>query len=240
MAEQKNCFVMQAAIAITHIAFEDAGLIAPVLAERGVPLESHPAWDIPEAAAEAPLVILLGGPISANDTASHPFLDREIALARDRIAAGRPTLGICLGAQIMACAIGGTVGPGGTEIGWAPVSLTEAGRASPLAALDGVPVLHWHGEVCTLPGNVESFATTPACGMQAFAPGPRALALQFHAEAGADGIEPWLVGHTVEIAATPGVSVAGLRAETDRHAPRLAAAGQKLFRRWLSEVEVGA
>jgi len=58
----------QPAIAVTHVAFEDAGLIAPVLAERGVALQTHPAWTIPEAAAEAPLVILLGGPISANDT----------------------------------------------------------------------------------------------------------------------------------------------------------------------------
>jgi len=228
------------AVAITHVAFEDAGLLAPVLAERGVALETHPAWEIPEAAAEAALVILLGGPISANDTADYPFLEREIALARERIAAGRPTLGICLGAQILARAIGGTVGPGAAkEIGWAPVSLTDAGRASPLAALEGVPVLHWHGEVCTLPDGVDSLASTAACTVQAFVPGPRALALQFHAEAGAEGIEPWLVGHTVEIAATPGVSVAGLRADTARHGSRLAAAGRDLFHRWLSDVGVG-
>jgi len=108
---------MPPAIALTHVAFEDAGLIAPVLAERGVALQTHPAWAIPEAAAEAPLVILLGGPISAGDTEAYPFLAHEIALARDRIAADRPTLGICLGAQIMARAIGGTVGPSATEIG---------------------------------------------------------------------------------------------------------------------------
>jgi len=75
--------------------------------------------------------------------------------------------------------------------------------------------------------------------VQAFAPGPRALALQFHAEAGADGIEPWLVGHTVEIAATAGVSVAGLRADTARIRARLATAGRAMFRRWPSDMGVG-
>lgn len=231
---------MDRAVAITHVDFEDVGLLAPILAERGVALETHPAWAMPEAAAEAALVILLGGPISANDIADYPFLEHEIALARARIAAGRPTLGICLGAQIMARAIGGAVGPGpAKEIGWAPVSLTAAGRASPLVALEGVLVLHWHGEVCTLPNGVDSLASTADCTVQAFAPGPRALALQFHAEAGADGIEPWLVGHTVEIAATPGVSVAGLRADTERHGPRLAAAGRAMFHRWLSDVGLG-
>lgn len=226
------------AIALTHVAFEDAGLLAGVLAARGVGLATHPAWEIPGEAAEAPLVILLGGPISANDTAAYPFLKDEIALAERRMADGLPTLGICLGAQIMARAIGGTVGPGATEIGWAPVELTEAGRASVLAPLDDRPVLHWHGEVCTLPDGIENLAATPACAAQAFVPAPGALALQFHAEAGADGIEPWLVGHAVEIAATPGTDVPGLRADTARHGPALAPAARAMFERWLDRVGV--
>jgi len=135
--------VTDRSVAITHVACEDAGLVAPVLAERGIALGTHPAWAMPEAAAEAARVILLGGPITANNTADDPFPEHEIALARDRIAAGRPTLGICLGAQIMARAIGAAVGPGAAkEIGWAPVNLTAAGQASRLAALEGVPVLH--------------------------------------------------------------------------------------------------
>lgn len=227
------------AIAITHVVFEDAGLLTGVLAARGVGLATHPAWEMPDEAAEAPLVILLGGPISANDTAAYPFLKDEIALTERRMADGLPTLGICLGAQIMARAIGGTVGPGDrTEIGWAPVELTAAGRASVLAPLDGRPVLHWHGEACTLPEGIESLAATPACPAQAFVPAPGALALQFHAEAGAAGIEPWLVGHAVEIAATAGVDVPGLRADTARHGPALARAARAMFQGWLDQVGV--
>lgn len=138
---------MQPAIAITHVPFEDAGLLAPRLGARGISVETRPAWEMPAAAAEAPLVILLGGPISANDTAAYPFLTAEIALAERRMADGLPTLGICLGAQIMARAAGGTVGPGARpEIGRAPVELTAAGRESVLAPLAGVAVLHAQGD----------------------------------------------------------------------------------------------
>ena len=232
---------MKRAAAITHVAFEDAGLLAPILAERGLALETYPAWDMPDTVLEAPLLILLGGPISVNDTANYPFLEREIAIARSRLATGQPTLGICLGAQIMARAIGGSVAPGpAKEIGWAPLELTAAGRASALVALDGIPVLHWHGELCHLPPRINSLASTSVCATQGFAPAPRALALQFHAEAGAEGIEPWLVGHTGEIAAAPGVSIAGLRADTALHGVRLAVAARKMFHRWLSEAAVGS
>jgi len=78
------------AFAISHVTFEDAGLLGSVLGERGVALRTCPAWDIPEAADEAALLILLGGPISVNDTSDFPFLTKEISLARARIAGGLP------------------------------------------------------------------------------------------------------------------------------------------------------
>lgn len=227
-------------VAIRHVAFEDLGLIDPILRARGADIVYLDAWHLDTQRVEAAdLVVMLGGPISVNDTEDYPFLAQEIALAKARIGAGRPTLGICLGAQIMARAIGGTVRPGpDKEIGWRPVSLSAAGRASVLAPLEDVAVLHWHGEICELPPETESLARTPACATQAFIPGPRALALQFHVEAGADGIEPWLVGHTGEISATPGVSVAGLRADSTRLGPTLRAPADSMFHRWLSEVGV--
>ena len=142
-----------------------------------------------------------------------------------------------IGAQILARAIGGSVHPGpAKEIGWAPISLTDAGQASVLTPLRDIPVLHWHGEVCELPQGVDSLAHTPACATQAFIPGPNALALQFHIEAGADGIEPWLVGHTGEIAQTPGVTVAGLRTDTLKHGSALRAAATEVFQRWFAAI----
>lgn len=227
-------------IAIRHVAFEDLGLIEPLLKEQGCEISYIDAWQLERAAVvDADLVVFLGGPISVNDETDYPFLTEEIELAKTRLAAERPTLGICLGAQILARAIDGRVHPGPEkEIGWAPVKLTDPGRASVLAPLRDVPVLHWHGEVCELPPGVDSLATTGACATQAFLPGPNALALQFHIEAGADGIEPWLVGHTGEISATAGVTVAGLRADTRRYGSALETAAGDVFRRWFSEVGI--
>jgi GMP synthase (glutamine-hydrolysing) len=230
---------MNQAIAIRHVSFEDAGILASLLGRHGVELATVDAWNIPAAAVEAPLVILLGGPVSVNDSADYPFLAEEIALARTRLAENRPTLGICLGAQILCRAVGGKVKPGTQkEIGWSPLALTDAGQRSVLAPLAGIPVLHWHGEICELPEGLPSLAATPACGAQAFAPTPSGLGLQFHAEAGCDGIESWLVGHSVEIGATPGVTVPRLRADTARHAAALCAAADTMFCNWLTAVGV--
>jgi GMP synthase (glutamine-hydrolysing) len=224
--------------AIRHVAFEDLGLLEPLLEILGFEITYVNAWELDRQAAEmADLVVFLGGPISVNDEADYPFLKDEIAIAKTRLAASRPTLGICLGAQILARAISGSVHPGpAKEIGWAPISLTDAGQASVLAPLRDIPVLHWHGEVCELPTKVDSLAHTPACATQAFIPGPNALALQFHIEAGADGIEPWLVGHTGEISQTPGVTVAELRADTNRRGSALRNATAEVFQRWFAEI----
>lgn len=223
---------------IRHVHFEDLGLLEPLLEARGFDIEYYEAWETDvDAAADADLVVLLGGPISVNDAQDYPFLDKEIVLAEHRIAHGAPLLGLCLGAQIIARAAGGTVQPGREkEIGWAPLELTEEGLASPLAHLRDVSVLHWHGEVCDLPGNIPSLASTAACRNQAFQIGDRCLALQFHAEAGTRGIEPWLVGHTLEIEQTGGVNVPQLRSETATFGPNLEKAGTRFFTAWLDTV----
>lgn len=223
--------------AIRHLAFEDLGLLQPLLTERGATIAYGDAWAIDrDAARAADLLVILGGPISTNDTTAYPFLETEIALAGERLETGRPLLGICLGAQIIARAVGGTVEPAPTpEIGWAPVRLTAAGQASVLRHLEGVSVLHWHGENCDVPG-LASLAETKACPVQACQPTASALALQFHAEAGGNGIEPWLVGHCHEIGATPGISVADLRRDTAHHGPRLQDAARAMFGEWLDNV----
>jgi GMP synthase (glutamine-hydrolysing) len=225
-------------IAIRHVAFEDLGLLEPLLQHLGCEITYVDAWALDRQRAEnADLAVFLGGPISVNDTGNYPFLSDEIAVAKTRVACAKPTLGICLGAQILACAIGGSVRPGSAkEIGWAPIDLTLSGQDSVLGPLGNVPVLHWHGEICQLPPETTSLAHTPACAAQAFIPGQNALALQFHIEAGADGIESWLVGHTEEIAQTPGITVARLRAETRQYGPTLKAAANDVFRRWFAEI----
>lgn len=134
---------MRTALVIRHVHFEDLGSFAAPLAAAGHEVRYVDAG-LDDLRAEE--LVLLGGPIGAYEGHLYPFLDDELDALRARLAAGAPTLGICLGAQLMAAALGARVAPGpAKEIGWATVELTEAGQAGPLHHLDGVPVLHWHG-----------------------------------------------------------------------------------------------
>ncbi len=172
----------------------------------------------------ADLLIVLGGPIGAYQDELYPFLPAEIALIERRLARGLPVLGICLGAQLMARALGARVYRAGfSEIGWAPVELSDARRRdSCLAALGDDPVLHWHGDTFDLPDGAVRLASTRRTPNQAFALGRHALALQFHIETTARGLERWYVGHAIEIASTQSTDVAGWRAAAHRHAAALA------------------
>ena len=98
------------------------------------------------------LLVVLGGPIGVYEVEAYPLLVQETAAIGDRLRAKRPTLGICLGAQLMAAALGARVGPGpAKEIGYAPLNLTPPGLNSLLAPLNDQPVLHWHGDNFDLP-----------------------------------------------------------------------------------------
>jgi GMP synthase (glutamine-hydrolysing) len=228
--------VTRTAIAIRHVAFEDLGLLAPLLAARGFAVEYREAGidDLADPALQAAdLLVVLGGPIGVYETDKYPFLVPEIAAIERRLAAGRPVLGFCLGAQLMARALGTRVYPGpAKEIGFAPLALTQAGQAGPLSHLGAAPVLHWHGDTFDLPEAAVRLASTPVCLNQAFALGPRALALQFHAEADLGRIEAWLIGHTAELAAS-GIDVPTLRAEAARVKEGLHARGRAMLTDWL-------
>ena len=113
--------------------------------------------------------------------------------------------------------------------------MTAAGRESCLGFLADSPVLHWHGDTFDLPDGAEYLASTPLCPHQAFSMGRKVLALQFHIEVTAGGLESWFVGHTAEIAATDGVSVAGLRADTAKHAEHTENLAKKVLSTWLEQ-----
>ena len=229
------------AIAIRHVAFEDLGSFAGVLSDLNYAVEYREAGgdDVASLDPLAPdLLVVLGGPIGVNDAVDYPFIADELRLLERRLAAGLPTLGICLGSQLMAHALGARVYPAAVkEIGWGPLTLTDAGRHSSLRHLapERSPVLHWHGDTFDLPAGATLLASTPICPNQAFSWGPAALALQFHVEVTAAGLERWFIGHTVEIAATPGISVPQLRAHTAKWAGGLEEWARKCLREWVSQ-----
>ncbi len=228
------------AIAIRHLHFEDLGTLEPLLQSRGyavryvdAPTEDLRAPHI----ADADLLVVLGGPIGAFDEDAYPLLADELALVRRRLGSQQPLLGICLGAQLIARALGAPVAPMGVkEIGFAPLALTAAGHDSPLAALGDVPVLHWHGDQFGIPPGAQCLAGTATCPHQGFALGPQVLGLQCHLEADPRAIERWLVGHACELAQA-GVDPRALRAEARALQARLPAAAGAVFTRWLDGLE---
>lgn len=227
---------MKTAIAIRHVAFEDLGTLRRVLEMRGYRIEYREAGvDRLDTAAldQADLLVALGGPIGANDEAQYPFLEQELRLLQARLRQRRPTLGVCLGAQLMARALGAKVAPmGHKEIGYAPLKLTEAGRVSALAPLADAPVLHWHGDQFAVPRGAQWLAASERCPHQAYAVGDYALGLQFHLEAEPQQLERWLIGHSGELAAA-GIDPRELREQNRRHGEALTALAAQVLTRWL-------
>jgi GMP synthase (glutamine-hydrolysing) len=223
------------AVVVQHLAFEDLGSFAPLLQDLGWSCSYLQAGvDDLSAAGDAELLIVLGGPIGVYENSTYPFLNDELTLLRERLARQQPTLGICLGAQLMASALGARVYPGGQkEIGWSALQLTPQGEASCLRHLQGVPVLHWHGDTFELPAGGIHLASSAVYPHQAFAIGQHALALQCHPEAQLRDFERWLIGHACELASAH-MDVAALRAATQIHASALQSASSLMLREWLA------
>ena len=229
-------------LAVRHVAFEDLGLLGPLVSARGYGVRFHDAGIQPfgvETLLAPDLVVVLGGPIGVYERDTYPFIADEIAAIAARMKADKPILGICLGAQIMAAALGARVAPGpAREIGWAPLTLTADGQKSILGLLGATPVLHWHGDNCDLPAGCARLASTLHCPVQAFARTPTQLALQFHLETEPARFESWLIGHAVELGKA-GIDPRQLRAQARTQGPATREVGQKVLAAWLDKV-VGA
>ena len=233
---------MRCCLAVRHIAFEGLGLLDDLLVARGFSsryLDAGVDAIAADTLLDADLVVILGGPIGVYEGEAYPFLAGELAAIAARLASKRPTLGICLGAQMIAKALGAAVAPGPRkEIGWAPIELTEEGRTSVLAPLTDTPVLHWHGDNLDLPAGAARLAATEACPNQAFAIGRHTLGLQFHIEADPATIERWLIGHCAELAGAK-IDPRVLRRDAATQGPATAKAGRAVLGAWLDEAFAG-
>jgi GMP synthase-like glutamine amidotransferase len=219
-------------VAFRHVPFEDLGLIRPTLEERGISVEFADLYcdgaTLPELAGAAGL-IFMGGPMSANDPL--PYLQTEFQVMRQAVERSQPVLGICLGSQLLAKALGARVYRNPTkEIGWFDIHLTEAARQDDLfAGLNGTEtVFHWHGETFDLPSGATWLAYSEACLHQAFRLNGNTYGLQFHLEVTPEMIMDWCqqeanCGDVHELAAP---------VDPYRNRERLAQLSRLVFGRW--------
>lgn len=170
---------------LQHVPFEGLGSIEPWLKKAGYTISRTQFFRSPELPdpGEIDLLVVMGGPMSVNDEEKFPWLVTEKAFIRDVIESGTPVLGVCLGAQLIAGAMGAKVYPNHEkEIGWFPVEGVQPNDPSLFQFPSSLNVFHWHGETFDLPEGARLLASSKACRNQAFQIGSSVIGLQFHLE----------------------------------------------------------
>ncbi|MDO8531814.1 MAG: type 1 glutamine amidotransferase [Dehalococcoidia bacterium] len=186
-----------AVLVLQNIACEGPGLLATALEARGVSthiVRMGQDGSLPSIASYQGLVTL-GGPMNVDEGERHPFLRDEVKVLQQALRAGVPVLGICLGAQLLAKALGARVFPArAREIGFSRVQLTEEGGRDPLFRTQGrfMTVFQWHGDTFDLPRDAVSLASSAVCPQQAFRYGRAAYGLQFHLEVTPGMVASWV------------------------------------------------
>ncbi len=182
---------------LQHVSHEDPGSLASVFAAHDVipsvtklydndPLPASDAFD---------MLLVLGGPMNVYERERYPWLVAETACIGEALHAGKAVLGLCLGAQLMAVALGGRITRNAhREIGWWPVETLPDARDDARAACFPArfTTFHWHGDTFSLPPGAVPLFRSEGCAHQGFAWGPRAVGLQFHPEITAEAVEEWI------------------------------------------------
>ena len=221
---------------LQHAEPEIPGLIGEILEDRGVELEVvRPFAGDPVATDPIALqgLVVMGGPMGVYEAARFPHLNDETELIRNAVARGIPVLGVCLGSQLLAAALGARVEPGVKEIGWFPVHLTPEAAADPLFEGLGPTFtpFHWHGDRFDLPPGAVSLARSDRTACQAFRHGPSAYGLLFHAEMSEPMIRGMVDAFDDELETT-GEDGAAILARAATAIPEMRRAGRTLFGRW--------
>jgi GMP synthase-like glutamine amidotransferase len=221
-----NCLILQ------HVAPEPAFALAEALTRAGVEVDTRRVFDgdpVPDRPDGFDGLVVMGGPMSAASDEGFPSRATELALLAEAVRQGVPTLGVCLGAQLLAVAAGGPVyrGAAGPEVGWGPVELSPAAATDPLLAglPDRMEVLHWHGDTFDLPSGAVHLVGNSNYANQGFRLGATAWGLQFHLEVTVAAVDGFLDAFATDAAsvdggaeavrmATPG-AIAGLAGHRD-------------------------
>ncbi len=239
---------MNRLVVLQHLELEGPGLFAAEAGRRGWPIQivRLDQGDALPRLEPGDLLLVLGGPMGVADVGhpAYPWLEGEVELVRQALAHQQPLIGVCLGAQLLALAAGGTAIP--LQVGDPPQPLREVGFGAiswcvdpardPAAArlLQGLAaselVLHWHGDRCVLPPQAELLASSLHCPEQAFRIGPRAVGLQFHVELLPEQLELWLRhDRDYVIGALGAAGVERIRADGRRWGAQVARQGERLI-----------
>jgi GMP synthase (glutamine-hydrolysing) len=231
---------MRRLLVFQHVSFEILGTLHPLLKARGFRIRYANFGRHPHAQPEIDRyngLVVLGGPMNVDDLERHPHLAVEVKLIQQAIDQGLPVLGICLGAQLIAKALGAPVhANGGKEIGWYDVSPTLAAKDDPLFwdFGEGEKIFQWHSDTFELPAGAVQLATSQTCSHQAFRYGINVYGLQFHLEVDERLIERWLTvpAHCAELAEGR-IDPAVIRHETSLYLHRAHHLSDQVFGRFI-------
>jgi GMP synthase (glutamine-hydrolysing) len=233
--------VKRTALAVQHVLSENLGGFEDELLDLGF-ATSHvdivtDDWVIDDFLI-ADLLIVLDGPLSVNDHPQFPDLEAELQAITRRVRGNHATLGVGLGAQLIAQSLGATVRPAptGTSIGYSTVALTREGSRSALSSLTNVPLLHRYHDQFDLPEGAERLAYTDQDRNEAFQVGRNILGMQFHPEVRPADIEAWILAHVSELA-NAHASATTIRRDASILADESVQAGRSMLRRWLNDVD---
>jgi GMP synthase-like glutamine amidotransferase len=213
---------MPTCLIVQHVAPESAFAIAEALSRAEVEIDTRRVFagaEVPRRCPDVDGLVIMGGPMSAHSDEGFPSRETELQLIADAVDRGIPTLGVCLGAQLLAVAAGGSVSAGasGPEIGWGPVQLLPACAGDGL--FDGLPdtltVMHWHGDTFSLPPGSERLIGNANYPNQGFRLGDRAWGVQFHLEVTEAAVDEFITAFAADAASVDGGADA-IRAATPR------------------------